>query len=85
MSLEQKKFDCKVGCGACCKNVGHLPIPSTDGICDLLVDGLCSIYDERPEICRVDSMFEKYGGGLTWEEWCTLNSGYCRVLLNSGT
>jgi len=53
-------------CGACCKSVGKtngakfgLPIKE-DGSCANLVGNLCSIYDDRPEICRVDALYEKH-------------------------
>lgn len=42
------RFNCEK-CGACCMAVK----------CSLLTkDNLCSIYENRPEICRVDRMFE---------------------------
>ena len=50
-------------CGACCRNVAHLDLPSDkDGGC-LNLDketNKCSIYENRPDICRVDKMYEKF-------------------------
>jgi len=37
-----KKWECSK-CGACCRLAG----------CKFLKNGLCSIYETRPEICRV--------------------------------
>ena len=49
-------------CGACCRAAGKmngakygLPIKE-DGSCANLIGNLCSIYDTRPDICRVDKM-----------------------------
>ena len=50
-------------CGACCKNIAGLGLPhSGDGICAYLDrdNNTCSIYEERPEICRVEKIYEKY-------------------------
>ena len=42
------KFNCDK-CGACCR---------TKNCSYLTKDNLCSIYDERPNECRVDYLFE---------------------------
>lgn len=54
-------------CTACCRRVG-LAFPDwgylrADGrTCSFLSkDGLCSIYDTRPAICRIDDMIENLG------------------------
>lgn len=53
------------GCGACCRAAGKmngasygLPIKE-DGSCAHLVGNSCSIYNSRPDICRVDKMAHK--------------------------
>ena len=54
------KFKC-TQCGACCRLVGlstiehNLPVRD-DGSCGYFVDNKCSIYDDRPDYCRVDKM-----------------------------
>ncbi len=40
-------FPCEK-CGSCCKAVG----------CSYLKNNLCSIYEARPDICRVDKVYE---------------------------
>jgi len=52
-------------CGACCRAAGKmdgakygLPIKE-DGSCANLIGNLCSIYDKRPNICRIDVMTHK--------------------------
>ena len=50
-------------CGACCKNIAGLGLPHNgDGVCTNLdqKSNTCSIYEDRPEICRVDGIYEKY-------------------------
>ncbi len=47
------KYPC-TGCGACCRRVWAVApeMAGPDGVCvNLLPDGLCRIYDSRPEIC----------------------------------
>tara|TARA_R100000234_G_scaffold5206_1_gene3809 strand:+ start:309 stop:602 length:294 start_codon:yes stop_codon:yes gene_type:complete len=58
------KFLCSQ-CGACCRAAGKmdgasygLPIKK-DGSCANLIGDICSIYDKRPDICRVDKMNHK--------------------------
>ena len=52
-------------CGACCRAAGKmdgakhgLPIKK-DGSCGNLIDNICSIYNDRPDICRVDKLHNK--------------------------
>ena len=52
-------------CGACCRSAGKmngakygLPIKK-DGSCAHLVGNECSIYEDRPSICRVSNMTHK--------------------------
>ncbi|WP_367179482.1 YkgJ family cysteine cluster protein [uncultured Oceanisphaera sp.] len=64
MNKENKEFPC-YQCGKCCSNV-HLSeltryLDRGDGVCRHLdkVTKLCSIYNERPEICRVKVQYDK--------------------------
>ena len=52
-------------CGLCCRNISHIlqlkEFDNGDGICRyLLPNNLCAIYNNRPEVCRVDVMYERY-------------------------
>ncbi len=57
------KFPCS-GCGACCRRIGWMPeeelekhglVADATGACiNLLPDNSCEIYEDRPDICRVD-------------------------------
>ena len=73
-------------CGACCRNVAHLDLPSDkDGVC-LNLDketNKCSIYENRPDICRVDKMYEKhFKSTLSKKEFFILNTKYCHDLID---
>ena len=64
-------------CGLCCAKIGGvLKLKSSrfqkeidefpyaakeDGSCEMLKDGLCSVYENRPNICNIGFMKEKYG------------------------
>lgn len=73
------------GCDAnCCKNIPvDGEIPNHNGVCLFLDDdNKCSIYADRPLICRVDEGFEVYGKGYSIEEWYELNKKACGELKN---
>ena len=54
-------------CGECCKHIDkavtlftdagfdiNFPYKWNDGVCEKLVNNLCSIYENRPYICNID-------------------------------
>lgn len=51
-------------CGACCRHLDLSPIYQMldrgDGVCKYLKENLCTIYEERPLICRVDEGYEAF-------------------------
>ena len=70
-------------CGACCRLISAVPeLDRGDGVCKFLSeDNTCSIYPDRPTICRVDDMYELLGKGkLTREEYYQLNYTICQQL-----
>ena len=50
-----------------------------DGSCSMLgEDGLCSVYDERPIICRVDDIYERfYAKIMSKEQFNTVTHQAC--------
>jgi hypothetical protein len=74
-------------CGACCRNV-HLAIETQfldrgDGCCKHYDEptNLCSIYDDRPSICRVDEQYlTKYQTLVSWEQFVSTNLEACYKL-----
>lgn len=75
-------FDCSSCNAICCKSLPKdSEIPNHNGICLFLdSDNKCSIYSDRPLICRVDEGFEKYGDGMSREEWEEKNKEACASL-----
>lgn len=77
-------FDCDC-CGECCRHLNLSPLYADldrgDGVCRYLEGNLCSIYDERPVLCRVDECytlyFQKY---MSLEEYYRCNKEICRRL-----
>lgn len=79
-------FPCEK-CGECCRNVGkvffsrHMALD--DGTCKYLdkETNLCTIYNERPDFCRVDEFYEKnFADIMTREEFYRLNKKICLQL-----
>ena len=81
-------FPC-TGCGLCCQNISKIKelkdFDLGDGICiyfDSTNNG-CKIYDKRPNICRVDTMFDlEYNQYFTKEAFYIENAKVCNSLQN---
>ena len=79
-------FHCSM-CGECCRHIDVIPqlleFNKGDGVCVHLKGNLCEIYDSRPDICRVDVMYEKkYCHVYSREEFYLLNETACNALKN---
>lgn len=74
-------------CMECCRRVHLLPQTAAmdrgDGVCrhlDELNKG-CRIYDERPDICRIDLQYANhYQQEMTWEVFVRINEAGCKQL-----
>ena len=74
-------------CGLCCKHVYVAAetqfLDRGDGTCrhyDAASKG-CTIYAERPDICRVDRQYAvRYAQQYTWDEYVTVNLQVCTYL-----
>lgn len=82
-------FPCEK-CGACCRHVDRAKetqfLNRGDGICINYDEKtmLCSIYQERPDICRVDKQYLlNYRNKYTWDEFIELNRISCELILKS--
>ena len=80
------KFPC-TQCGKCCSNVHLLTegdfLNRGDGVCMYfdVAALLCSIYDNRPEICRVGFQYNKnYSNKYSWDQFVKLNLIACSQL-----
>ena len=79
-------FECNQ-CGLCCRNIDKIPqlkdFHDGNGICKYLHNNICSIYDNRPDICSVDRMYEKYfENQYTRSEFYDLNKLVCEEIKN---
>jgi Fe-S-cluster containining protein len=50
-----------------------------DGSCEKFKDGKCSIYDERPLLCRIKEIGEILGIGQ--QAWFSLNADTCNKMI----
>lgn len=72
-------------CGECCRHINLVPqlaeFDQGNGVCINLRGNKCAIYENRPEICNVDLMYEKYfASTFSREEFYALNEVACREL-----
>ncbi|MBO5265572.1 MAG: YkgJ family cysteine cluster protein [Ruminococcus sp.] len=81
------KFECKK-CGKCCRSISRTGLlkefENENGECiHLTDDNRCDIYDNRPDICNVEKMYElHFHKFMTFEEYMKHNKDMC-CFLNS--
>lgn len=73
------------GCRAyCCRVAGKImkELDRGDGVCKFLTeDNKCSIYEDRPFICRVDEIYDKYfKSKYSREDFYIMNYNSCKQL-----
>ena len=63
------------------KAVARFPFKTnTDGACSKLDEkGQCSVYETRPDVCRVDKSFELFAEGMTREKYYEANAKLCNT------
>lgn len=72
-------------CGCCCRNLDKNNIYASlnrgDGTCIYLKGKDCSIYENRPLLCRVDECYDLYFSNvMTKEEYYRVNKKMCEEL-----
>lgn len=78
-------FECSK-CGLCCRSIHMVPALSQydcgNGRCQYLTENnLCGIYENRPDICNVDKMYElHFESIMTKEEYYKKNFEGCKEL-----
>lgn len=78
-------FECSK-CGLCCQHIDMIPelldYDSGNGKCKYLTaDNLCAIYENRPDICNVDKMYDiHFSKEMTREAFYEKNLEGCREL-----
>ena len=73
-------------CGECCRHINLIPelteFDNGSGVCIYLQGNLCSIYENRPDICNVDVMYEKkFKTKYTKEEFYKVNQDACKEIM----
>ena len=76
-------------CGMCCRNLDksdvYKDLDRGDGTCKYLDGNKCSIYDERPLLCRIDESYEVYfKKHYSLKEYYELNYSVCKKLQKEG-
>ncbi|SFQ38350.1 hypothetical protein SAMN02910358_01847 [Lachnospiraceae bacterium XBB1006] len=77
-------FECEM-CGECCRHLEksdlYNELDRGDGVCKFLIGDLCSIYEERPLLCRVDECYDLFfSEKYEKEEYYRLNKMECKKL-----
>ena len=79
-------FPCSA-CGECCRHVNKseltIFLDRGDGVCTHFneAEKLCSIYETRPLVCRVDAYYKKNLSHLyVWEDFIKVNLKICEKL-----
>ena len=83
---EVTPFPCSK-CGLCCQNVDvnilYHDLDRGDGVCYYYEEGSkeCSIYNDRPDICNITTMFNTYFSHMSWVEFVKLNQSVCEDMI----
>jgi len=76
-------FPCTL-CGACCRSIegiSFLEEYNDAGTCKKMMDNQCSIYDDRPLLCRVDESYQEiFSEYMTLTEYYIENAKACNEL-----
>ena len=79
--IYQKTFNCIDGCGECCRYINKVEglkhLQNGDGVCIYLKDNKCTIYNNRPDLCNFNKLFEMNKNKITFEEYDRLSVYYC--------
>lgn len=75
-------------CGCCCRNLDKSDIYASldrgDGVCKYLDGNNCSVYENRPLLCRVDESYDSmFSSLMSREEFYRLNKQVCEKLKES--
>ena len=72
-------------CGVCCRCLKgselYQELGRGDGVCRFLQNNLCSIYETRPLICRVDLVYDAFfSHSMSRDDYYEQNKRVCAVL-----
>ena len=81
--IDGKIFECNQ-CGECCRHLDKIPKMKEynrgDGVCRYLFNNKCSIYNQRPNICRGEYIYHMYFEGMDVEQYYSLLHYYCDII-----
>ena len=72
-------------CGECCKHIDKVPELvhlQTKGICKYLKNNICSIYENRPDLCNRYKLFERLKTRMTEDEFVEKLVYFCKMIKN---
>lgn len=78
--------------GACCKKIGEVIsiykslkldlgydfTVNDKGECSKLINGRCSIYKDRPDICNLEKSYNNYRELISEEDYMNMNKEHCK-------
>lgn len=81
--IDGKVFECNQ-CGACCRCLNFIPemreYDIGNGVCRYLDNNKCSIYNQRPDICRGEYLYHKFYDGMDVDEYYHMLNKYCDLI-----
>jgi len=95
--MEFKCTSCGICCkqlGVTIDNIRSMPIPyqielsdfpypvRSDKSCSKFVNGRCTVYSKRPDVCRVDVMHKKYFSHMKQADYFNQTGAACNSLMN---
>ena len=72
-------------CGCCCRNLDKSDIYASldrgDGVCKYLKGNDCSIYENRPLLCRIDESYNRFfSEAMSRKDFYDINKRVCKQL-----
>jgi uncharacterized protein len=67
------------------QEVRVFPFEINNNVCSKYEEGIgCTVYDTRPDICNIDTMYERYykPTGMTKPEYYSFNAAGCNLLID---
>lgn len=81
--IDGKVFKCDQ-CAECCKHINRIPemaeYDTGNGTCKYLSNNKCSIYNERPNICRGEYLYHLCYEGMDVDTYYDMLHKYCELL-----
>lgn len=88
MSDRGLKFSCDQ-CGLCCQLISEIPqlaaFDRGDGVCIHLRGTLCEIYEQRPDICNVEKMYDAFSDQMSYSEYIEMMEKCCKLIKQNFT